>query len=154
MSGPTQIPHDLAGRFRQQATPAGLYVFTVAHNLPIRPVALVPTPISLATIPCTQVIIQADNGNGNFIYLGGPDMTVVSGLELTAGQAAAVYPAEIPGDWVIRSTMGIGIERYVGGRSGPASQDQKVRVVSLSHIFLVAAAAGLNARVMYYPVTV
>lgn len=146
------IPIDIGRRFRATATAPSYFLYMQVKNMRIA-VAQVPLPISQAPIPCASVIVQADLANGAIVVTGGPDCNLLNGLQLTAGQGTIYYPSEIPGDSMIRSSMGIGIQRFQG-QAGGGIDSSKVRVVSLADIFLVASAALQFARITYIPITV
>lgn len=147
------IPSDLSGRFRRQATPYVPYVYVIPRNFRFAVPQNQSAALQANPVPCTAIMIQAENANGAIVNFGGPDTTVLSGTELTGGQAALIYPGEIPGDYLIRTALGTGIERLqaIGGGAGGSSV---VRVVSPSHIFTVSVAAGQFLRVTLYPVTI
>ncbi len=129
----------------RQATRAGSVRYVQIHNGVIT-VGTVPIALSQQQVPCLSVLVQSDFANGGTIAVGGPEMTITTGIQLIAGAAYLIYADQGPTpDAVMRSAMGIGLERLTAvSQSGNVGQN--VKVISLSHVRAVATAPGQLLR--------
>jgi hypothetical protein len=144
MSTQSFIP-DVLRRQRQQAsTPSDIY--TMPHCLPSIIVGIVPIPLTTDRIVCELFIAQATIANGGIIYIGGPEVSLLSGIELDGGRgiliAAGGPPSGAQEDLMRTAAM----QGMISGQgAGPSSRV----VIPLNQIWVVANLVNQGLRVLY-----
>lgn len=119
------------------------YEYDVFVSFPIT-VGINVVPLSQANIPCTFVIIQASNANAGTVEVGGHDLMIGAGMELTAGRAISfsVDQSQSPD----MGSLGLGNTPYI---AAPQRIVRKRRVLNLRNILAVANAPAQTLRILY-----
>jgi hypothetical protein len=138
------IPDVLRRKRQQASTPNDIY--TMPHCLPAIIVGLAPIPLTRDRIVCELFIAQATIANGGIIYIGGPEVSVLSGIELDGGRgiliAAGGAPASAQQNFMRTAAMQ-GMISAQGAAPAPRV------VISLNQIWVVANLANQGLRVLY-----
>ncbi len=109
---------------------------------------------------CNVAIIQADLTNGGIVVVGGSNVAVGTGIQLTAGQAI-LFSSSPPGlmeQKMMMSSIGIGLLPWLT-ELDPMTQHEVIGVLSdqrmprivqdLDHVYAIASADNQILRVLY-----
>lgn len=118
--------------------------YILPQTLPQLTVGVVARRLTLQRTPCFLCMPQADNINTATICIGGPNVTILNGIELLAGQAFLLSTMPTPQQQML-GNMGIGITQQVT----EASAVMTYMLFDMYDIWVVAAAADQSLRVMY-----
>lgn len=97
-----------------------------------------------------MVLVQASNGNGGIVYLGGPNVDAASGIELIAGTGFLFATSPNAQQQQLTGGLSFGLTpmQQISGQAG--KRDQSFLLYDMADIWIAGSAAGQTVRVMYF----
>jgi len=114
------------------------------HTLPVITVGVAPMRLTPQRTPAFLIMPQASNANGGTICIGGPEVTIANGIEMTGG--LAVLFASLPTPQQLMGGMGFGMMPQIAP-STPLVVS--FLLFDMYDIWVVATAPLQTLRVMY-----
>ena len=137
------MPMDVAKNHRQQARP-NTDSYVKIQTLPPIAITLVPQRLVMSPTPCFLAMLQATLSNVGIVYVGGPNVTALAGMELDGGRGLLLSTDFNPIQAQLGSS-GFSATRNLLDAGSPKSY----MLIDLYEVWVMGSVIDQTLRVMY-----